>query len=175
MKTNSTLVTALFQLTPALGSRDPVARATAQRLLRDVADDAGVTPQEAEAALAQIQSEIPLPTRRAEAPGKPAAGKPPVATMETAGPKLWAEWHIRALAFTGDDTAYLMVLWSKLPCGECKGHFLQLIQQNPPRFGEAYFGYTVDLHNLVNKRLGKPTMTREEARAHWSKLENQVE
>lgn len=75
------------------------------------------------------------------------------------GPLKWAELHRRALAVGNvNDSEWLHGFVQSLPCGECKLHFAQNIQQNPPVF-RHYFDWTVGIHNIVNVMLGKPVMT----------------
>ena len=89
---------------------------------------------------------------------------------------LWKELHTRALNFKGaDDTVYLNQFKNRIPrtttgC-KCKEHYIIWMKNNPPKFGKngEYFAWSVALHNEVNKRLGKPTYSVEEARKFYSK------
>jgi hypothetical protein len=87
---------------------------------------------------------------------------------------LWKELHERALNFKGkDDTAFLINFGHRIPrytkgCA-CKEHWRVILKENPPKFGEEYFEWSVNMHNLVNKKLGKPTYTVEEARKFYEK------
>jgi muconolactone delta-isomerase len=88
--------------------------------------------------------------------------------MKAEGPALWAEWHRRALARAGDDSGYLRSLAQRLPCGQCRADFVAILAAHPPRWDD-YFAWTVEVHNDVNTRLGKPAVTVEAARILWSK------
>lgn len=70
-----------------------------------------------------------------------------------------------AIAFYTDQVLRIM------PCDECQGHYSGELAGVPAaaRGGQdALFKWTVDLHNRVNVRLGKPTMTLEAASALYS-------
>jgi hypothetical protein len=91
------------------------------------------------------------------------------------GPLLWKEIHLRALKWkSGDDTMYLRRITHRLraissSC-DCVGFYAKWLEDNPPEFGKNfnYFKYTVRLHNAVNKKLGKPTITFATAKKYWS-------
>lgn len=55
------------------------------------------------------------------------------------------------------------------PCKECSGHFLKMIKENPFPGGSrtAAMLYVCKLHNIVNKRLGKPTIPCEHVDKIW--------
>lgn len=74
------------------------------------------------------------------------------------GPLKWKELHTRAKEKEGqNDQAWLNQFAHSIPgngCA-CKGSFLLLIKQNPPDWNN-YYSWTVKIHNLINKKLGKP-------------------
>ncbi len=81
---------------------------------------------------------------------------------------LWEELHIRALTVKDNDHAYLLQFGQRIPrytrgC-KCKEFWNSYIKLFPPKFGKEYFAWTVHAHNAVNKKLGKPYMTIENAR-----------
>lgn len=49
------------------------------------------------------------------------------------------------------------------PCSVCRNHMLSYIRDNPPSKGEDVFVWTWRFHNDVNRRLGRPQYTLEEA------------
>jgi Erv1 / Alr family len=59
---------------------------------------------------------------------------------------------------------------SCIGCPDCKMHFLQLIRAHPirPTERDKAFETTVKWHNSVNRRLGAPAMTIEQAHRLWS-------
>jgi hypothetical protein len=84
--------------------------------------------------------------------------------------ELWKQLHIRALNHKEDhDIAFLMNFIRTIPrytsgC-HCKEHFLAWRNNNPVEYGPnyEYFKWTVRAHNAVNEKLGKATMSYEEA------------
>lgn len=103
-----------------------------------------------------------------------------LAKMQVEGPPMWAEWHRRALQWgqtrnaislvKNDDTDYLNGFANRIPCGDCKMHFMQLLRENKPDFTPAnYFDYTVKIHNLVNASCSPPKqqLSVEQARTIW--------
>lgn len=52
-----------------------------------------------------------------------------------------------------------------LPCRLCRKNFAKYIQEHPVQVGTRIQlrNWIIDLHNSVNKRLGKPILTLEEA------------
>lgn len=53
-----------------------------------------------------------------------------------------------------------------LPCFWCRLHFSQVLAENPiPDTG--LFKWSVDVHNIVNEKLGKPIVPYEEALKFW--------
>jgi hypothetical protein len=54
-----------------------------------------------------------------------------------------------------------------LPCDTCLADYNKYLSANKPMAGKA-FSWTVDLHNAVNKKLGYPEVSLEDARARWA-------
>lgn len=52
---------------------------------------------------------------------------------------------------------------------ECKDGYQKILEQLPPDFSspEAFFAWGVALHNAVNRKLGKPEITLDEAYSIW--------
>ncbi len=94
-------------------------------------------------------------------------------TLGERGRQLWGELHCRALVFDGtnvtEETRWLDDFFRRLPCGDCKKHWKLMIAATPPRWNNSadYFRWTVDLHNEVNRRLGKPELSVEGAQTVW--------
>lgn len=93
---------------------------------------------------------------------------------ERAGPCLWGTIHWLALVADKEKKKQLYinllgVLLEGHPCKElCRPHMkrnLQLININNYA---SCFEHSVDIHNLVNKQLQKPTITQEEARIFYN-------
>jgi hypothetical protein len=91
------------------------------------------------------------------------------------GPKLWFIMHTFALNYPDNPTyedkrvmeEFFNNLKSSIPCQKCKIHYRQRLQQNPIinylDTRQSLFKYTVDLHNQVNKSLGKKIYSYDEA------------
>ncbi len=81
---------------------------------------------------------------------------------------LWAELHNRALAYAGDEAAereWLEDFRRRVPCGVCRQHWQQITSDLPPDLSsaDAYYAWTVSSHDAVNRLLGKPEWSLEEA------------
>lgn len=81
---------------------------------------------------------------------------------------LWADLHERALTVDGDDSAWLGEFSLRLPCGPCRSDWLRMLRDTPPAFGDAYFAWTVDRHNEVNRMLGRSVLSLREALDRWT-------
>lgn len=84
------------------------------------------------------------------------------------GPHFWSTLHIaclacqdyKALAEFVEGYVYI------IPCLSCRQHFEQVLVENPvPETGD-FFQWSVDVHNIVNKRLGKPEISYDDALAN---------
>lgn len=107
---------------------------------------------------------------RASNPNPPTRKSVPPDLMTLRGPALWEQLHTWAMKLdAGKPTAWLNNFYAKIPCGDCRQHFDAVVKALPPDFSstEAMFARTVDWHNAVNARLGKPTFTVAEARLRW--------
>lgn len=93
-----------------------------------------------------------------------AAGPAPVAPgPEVWGPPLWREIHTSALTLETPEARqqHAAGIVARVPCGECKAHWKEWSAAHPARVAtaEEYFAWTVEAHNAVNTRQGKPTLT----------------
>lgn len=82
--------------------------------------------------------------------------------------ELWKQLHTRALIVKDNDSNFIIEFENKIPryitgC-RCKEKWVIWRVKNPPTYGEKYFEWTVAGHNHVNKDLGKPELSVEEAR-----------
>lgn len=90
---------------------------------------------------------------------------------------LWMELHQFSLELWNPVAAaewYYLEWLPKLPhlgCDDCTSDWYQLTQQYPPDFSsqERFFEWTVRRHNDINRKLGKPVLSIEEARASVAK------
>lgn len=86
------------------------------------------------------------------------------------GPAAWKFMHTVTFNFPDRPTEldkrktvyFFQALANVLPCEVCQGHFRKELEKNPiaAHLGsrDALSRWLVDLHNEVNKRLGKPTL-----------------
>jgi hypothetical protein len=87
-----------------------------------------------------------------------------------AGSSLWKELHLWAL--TKEPDIDWLISWEKkvkaaLGICTCYKHWLKLKEQYPVDW-DNLFEWTVRVHNIVNRKLGKPQMTVAEARELYS-------
>ncbi len=85
------------------------------------------------------------------------------------GAAVWEALHRRALSWGdgGDDSAWLVAnVNARVPCGDCRAHWAKVLREIPVRWCD-YFAWSVEAHNAVNARLGKPILTLDDARARW--------
>lgn len=85
--------------------------------------------------------------------------------------KLWEELHTYKWVSEQETEQWFHFFCSRVPCGECKMHWLNLVSNFPPQFNsaEAFFEWSVLAHNKVNERLEKPQISLDEARRLWLK------
>jgi len=99
--------------------------------------------------------------------------------MDVVGPPMWETLHHaafqcpepfaeRAAALVSMARAYATVL----PCAECRRHFCVLLDDHPPEAAaaggrDAFARWTVDVHNSVNARLGKPIVSFQQAQRRY--------
>ena len=103
------------------------------------------------------------------------------------GPKLWFVIHTMALNFpdnpTYDDKRNYETFFNSLkfviPCDKCRVHYTERINKNPIinhlENSDSLFRYTIELHNDVNKSLGKRTYIYDEVIEIYKKHYNQTE
>jgi len=77
---------------------------------------------------------------------------------------LWAECHTKQDA-TPDWFADWLNRVPSIGCS-CQRDFINYVEANPPDFNDFY-KWSVDAHNFVNEKLGKPELTLDEAKAIW--------
>lgn len=97
------------------------------------------------------------------------------------GPHVWAAIHIICLGAPnmfqgGDELNYRKFLESLpyiLPCEKCREHLKSHMERYPIDGAlsggkTTLFKWSVNLHNAVNRSLGKREMSVEEAMRHWT-------
>jgi hypothetical protein len=98
------------------------------------------------------------------------------------GKYIWTSIHIIALGYpdkpTPDDKQnykqFYTNLWKVIPCIKCANNYQKHLDELPLdeqlSNNTTLFKWTVDLHNIVNKELGKRQWTHEEAFAKFRKI-----
>lgn len=98
------------------------------------------------------------------------------------GPYMWGAIHLIALGApdeidTATKTAYAMFFQQLpyiLPCATCARHLQENLANSPVESHlhgrETLFAWSVQLHNTVNRQLGKPEMPIAQARAYWESV-----
>lgn len=89
------------------------------------------------------------------------------------GPYFWGALHLTALGCPDAQVIRTFVECYKtvLPCIACREHFTRVLEENPVPTTEdrmVIFAWSVDVHNLVNERLGKPILSYDQALAIWT-------
>jgi hypothetical protein len=91
------------------------------------------------------------------------------------GPIKWKELHAGGLCELPMDheKQWFKNFVEGLPCPDCRRHFEEFLNGHPPDFAtrERFFLWTVKAHNSVNRALGKPELSVEDARElhSWKK------
>ena len=88
------------------------------------------------------------------------------------GPYYWGMLHLAALANAPDFPELVQMFPALLPCPTCSNNFRKIIENNP--LTANYFTWSVDVHNMVNKKLGKPQMSYEDAHRRWTTPKTKV-
>lgn len=87
---------------------------------------------------------------------------------EVFGPYFWGALHTACLGSRDPEAlrnfvnSYPLVL----PCGACRFHFEKVLAENPLPESDnpiVLFEWSVLVHNIVNAKIGKPTITPEAA------------
>ena len=98
------------------------------------------------------------------------------------GKYIWGAMHFTALGapktFDTSNASAYRIFYGQIPyvipCASCGEHLKDVYAANPIEHAlssaDDLFKWTVDVHNSVNKRLGKPQVSVEEARAYWMNL-----
>jgi Erv1 / Alr family len=95
------------------------------------------------------------------------------------GPILWGAIHLVCLDARKRQidpaaySAFFESLGNVIPCKKCRDHLKENLSKVPPIAADTdMFEWSVNLHNVVNTMLKKPTVSQEEALQHWSDIAN---
>ena len=98
------------------------------------------------------------------------------------GPFFWHTIHIVALGYSKNPTytdkkcakEFYEALAFLLPCSVCREHYKEYVQEKPiSTFLDSrtdLIKWTIQIHNKVNKMLGKPEWTLEEVLSYYEKV-----
>jgi hypothetical protein len=98
------------------------------------------------------------------------------------GPFFWHTIHIAAIGYPTKPTyghkhaakEFFESLQYMIPCEVCRQHYRELLQKMPvsPHLDnrQDLFRWTVEIHNQVNKSVGKPVVTEVEALRYYFRL-----
>lgn len=98
------------------------------------------------------------------------------------GKYLWTSIHVIALGYPDEPSEqdkinfkdFFSNLWKVIPCQRCaenyKRHLIELPLDNALESNTALFKWTVELHNIVNKELHKPTISISQAEQIFAHL-----
>jgi FAD-linked sulfhydryl oxidase len=95
------------------------------------------------------------------------------------GPEAWEKFHKRALEYCDDPCEcekncvthfYYVTFLQYIICESCTADYQKLIRKYPIQecSRSALFQWTVQIHNLINRKLRKPEYTCQQAYNYWS-------
>lgn len=102
---------------------------------------------------------------------------------EIFGPGKWEDLHLYAFHARSHDQKihyirYVEIILTNIRCQECRQHALKYLKKHPltDRWSDkmGMFYWSVDFHNWVNKRLGKPQVPRDVAYNHFKYLQETI-
>ena len=82
------------------------------------------------------------------------------------GPAFWRLLHTKRIEEEKQPGQWLRRFHERLDCPICRNHFGTLIEEIPPRYDD-WLSWSVSIHNIVNRSLGKRTWDLEEAREFY--------
>jgi hypothetical protein len=101
------------------------------------------------------------------------------------GKYVWTTLHVIALGYPdtpsdkdkADFKDFYLNFWKVIPCQKCADNYRRHLSEIPSIDGAltdsvSLFRWTVDLHNIVNKELGQPVMTYQQATEMFARLGN---
>ena len=94
-------------------------------------------------------------------------------------PLTWYVFHTIALNYNSEYKDQYVKFFNTfkiiIPCSECKDHYNKNISNKPEMYienninEERFFNWTVDLHNLVNKKIQKSQWSYDQAKEYYIK------
>ena len=127
-----------------------------------------------------LQTNCKQPTAVSDASVVESKQKSTSSSPSVFGPVYWGYLHIATVhlpeklnpIIAEQIRNVILAIPVTVPCDVCSLHSGNFMSQNKDKLlalktGPEFFNFTVDLHNLVNKRLGKHVASYEEARNYW--------
>jgi FAD-linked sulfhydryl oxidase len=106
-------------------------------------------------------------------------------TKEDIGRATWLFLHTLAAQYPENPTwqqrkdakTLIDVLTRMYPCGECARHFKKVVAATPPQVGnkKEFAHWMCEIHNVVNRSLGKPSFNCDLVESRWAGLECEEE
>lgn len=106
-------------------------------------------------------------------------------TKEDIGRATWLFLHTLAAQYPEQPTrqqrkdakTLIDVLTRMYPCGECARHFKHVVAANPPQVEskKKFSLWMCEVHNVVNRSLGKPSFNCDLVESRWAGLECEEE
>ena len=95
---------------------------------------------------------------------------------EKFGPYFWGALHLACLGDSDPQAirSFVDTFSLVIPCSACRVHFAEVLKSNPVPQTEdpiELFNWSVDIHNIVNERLGKPVIDSASAFKIWTSLD----
>lgn len=95
---------------------------------------------------------------------------------EKFGPYFWGALHLACLGDADPQAirTFVDTFSFVIPCAGCRVHFADVLKTHPvPQTDDSIelFNWSVDVHNIVNERIGKKTMDYEEAYKTWMTMQ----
>ena len=87
------------------------------------------------------------------------------------GPSFWGALHTACLepADMGALRKFIYIFPFVLPCSACRVSFKEILDEKPPpTCPRSMFAWSVEVHNMVNYKLGKQHMGLREAYRVWA-------
>eukprot|EP01023_Acetabularia_acetabulum_P066250 TRINITY_DN8913_c0_g1_i1.p2 TRINITY_DN8913_c0_g1~~TRINITY_DN8913_c0_g1_i1.p2 ORF type:complete len:193 (-),score=22.73 TRINITY_DN8913_c0_g1_i1:78-656(-) len=104
-----------------------------------------------------------------------------VVSKDELGRSTWTFLHTLAAQYPQQptkqqqrDTQQLIQCMTRMyPCADCAHHFQKIVKENPPRVcnGRELRQWTCEVHNTVNRSLGKPVFNCALIESRWATLE----
>lgn len=101
------------------------------------------------------------------------------------GPIAWRKFHIKAITFPGTPCIcdidqivrfYQEVFPKYIHCESCATHYRRILRENPIEANSMIdlFKWTVDVHNRINNKMGKRSVSYADSYDYWLDVVNET-